>query len=80
MAAKQEAEQLVNMFVDQPINFPYIDTEDGLCIGSGYMTHNSAKQCALITVNVILSRCIDEEEQYRAYKYWEQVKQEIENL
>jgi hypothetical protein len=38
------------------------------------------QECALVVVNVILSRCIDEEEQYRAYKYWEQVKQEIEKL
>ena len=38
------------------------------------------QECALVVVNVILLRCIDEEEQYRAYKYWEQVKQEIEKL
>jgi len=38
------------------------------------------QECALVTVEKILSRCIDEEEQYRAYKYWEEVKQEIEKL
>jgi hypothetical protein len=48
MTPKEKAKELVNKFVDQPINFPYIDTEDGQCIGSGYMTYNSAKQCALI--------------------------------
>lgn len=38
------------------------------------------KNCALVAVNTILSTCIDEEEQYRAYKYWQEVKQEIEKI
>jgi len=80
MTPKEEAKELVNKFVKQPIDFPYIDAEHDHCIGSGYMTHNSAKQCALIAVNVILSRCIDEEEQYILYKHWQEVKQEIEKL
>ena len=38
------------------------------------------QECALVVVNVILSRCIDEDAQYKAYKYWEDVKLEIEKL
>jgi hypothetical protein len=82
MTVKQEAEQLVNMFVDQPINFPYIDTEDGQCIGSGYMTRNSAKQCALIAVNEIIQaiRYTEAKKDYGYVGYWNEVKQEIEKL
>jgi hydrogenase maturation factor len=40
---------------------------------------DTTKKYALITVDEILS-IIDEEEQYRAYKYWQEVKREIENL
>lgn len=47
----ETAKELIDKFVNQPINFPYIDTEDGQCIGAGYMTYKSAKDCALIYVN-----------------------------
>jgi hypothetical protein len=79
MAAKQEAEQLVNKFVDQPIRFPYIDTEDGQCIGGGQMTHDSAKQCALIAVDEIIKAHIHNEG-VRHLKWWQEVKQEIKKL
>lgn len=49
--AKEKAKELVEQFYNQPINFPYVDSEDGRCIGAGYMTHNTAKQCALIAVD-----------------------------
>jgi hypothetical protein len=42
------AKELIEKFVNQPISFPYIDTRDGQCIGAGYMTYKSAKDCALI--------------------------------
>jgi len=79
MTAKQEAEELVNKFVKQPIDFPYIDAEHDHCIGSGYMTHNSAKQCAHIAMNKLL-------EYSKAHgfigltEHYKQVKIEIENL
>jgi len=38
------------------------------------------QECALVVVNVIQLRCIDEETQHKAYKYWELVKQEIGKL
>ncbi len=52
--AKEKAKELIDKFVNQPINFPYIDSEDGRCIGAGYMTYKSAKQCALIAIDEIL--------------------------
>jgi hypothetical protein len=70
MTVKQEAEELYNKFHFEIPSYP----------DEGQQEHQAAKKCALIAVNVILSRCIDEEEQYRAYKYWEEVKQEIEKL
>ena len=44
------AKELIEKFVNQPINFLYIDSGDGQCIGAGYMTYKSAKGCALIYV------------------------------
>ena len=66
MEAKEKAEQLVNKM------FNWI-------AGGSVIEYESAKECALIAVDEILS-IIDEEEQYRAYKYWQEVKREIENL
>lgn len=66
MEAKEKAEQLVNKM------FNWIE-------GGSAIEYESARECALIAVDEILS-IIDEEEQYRAYKYWQEVKQEIENL
>ncbi len=50
MTAKEEAKKMIDKYLDLPIDFPYIDSEDGYCIGSGYMTHKSAKKCALIDI------------------------------
>jgi hypothetical protein len=66
MEAKEKAEQLVNKM------FNWIE-------GGSVIEYEIARECALIAVDEILS-IIDEEEQYRAYKYWNEVKQEIENL
>jgi len=82
MTPKEKAEQLVNKFVNQPIDFPYIDTEDDHCIGSGYMTHNSAKQCALIACRELKRQWI--ELNYikgpAETNYWDSVKEEINKL
>jgi hypothetical protein len=56
MEAKEKAEQLVNKM------FNWI-------AGGSVIEYEMAKECALIAVDEILS-IIDEEEQYRAYKYW----------
>jgi hypothetical protein len=66
MEAKEKAEQLVNKM------FNWIE-------GGSAIEYEIARECALIAVDEILS-IIDEEEQYRVYKYWQEVKREIENL
>ena len=82
MTPKEKAKELVDKFVDQPINFPYRDTEDGQCIGSGYMTYNSAKQCALIACRELKRQWI--ELNYikgpAETNYWDSVKEEIKKL
>jgi hypothetical protein len=56
MTPKEKAEELIQKYLNTPINFPYIDTQDGQCIGAGYMTHKSAIQCAIIAVDEILKQ------------------------
>jgi hypothetical protein len=51
MKSIEVAKELIEKFANQPINFPYIDTQDGQCVGTGYMTYKSAKDCALIYVD-----------------------------
>jgi hypothetical protein len=43
------------------------------------MCFDTAKQCALIAVDEIISS-IDAEDHFILYNYWQKVKQEIENL
>jgi len=76
MNAKDKAKKLVEKFSNQAINFPYIDTQDGQCIGSGYMTHKSAKECALIVVDDLIHEFND----VVAVQYYEEVKSEINKL
>lgn len=81
MTPEEKAKELIEKYVNEPISFPYIDTEDGQCIGSGYMILNSAKQCAIILCDEILEDMtirlgLDKSD----FEYWEQVKQEIEKL
>lgn len=78
MTPKEKAQELVDKYLLLPIDFPYNDTQDGQCIGNGYMLYNSAKQCALIAVDelIILGMWTDES----IGKYWQEVKKEIELL
>jgi len=89
MTPKERADELVDKYLLLTIDFPYTDTQDGQCIGNGYMLYNSAKQCALITVNEIIKSSparspindsSDAMPHFRAVEYWQQVKQEIEKL
>lgn len=86
MTPKEKAKELINKYLLLPIDFPYNDTQDGQCIGSGYMLYNSAKQCALIAVDEIIRLdvfdCNDEwsDKDGDTREYWKQVKQEIEKL
>ena len=68
MTPKEKAIELVEDMHDAP--------------ETGYNEH--AKVCALIAVNEILSDyknyLIHENTEYKGLKYWQEVKQEIENL
>ena len=75
MNPKDKATFLIDSVLNTPINFPYIDSEDGQCIGGGYMTYKSATKIALITVNELL-RDIENPN----FDYWSKVKAEIIKL
>lgn len=79
MTPKEKAKELVDKYLLLAIDFPYNDVQDGQCIGSGYMLHNSAKQCALIAVDELIKAT--EDVWFLDYgNYWQQVKQEIQKL
>jgi hypothetical protein len=68
MTEKEKAQELVDKFLQYtPVEYEY----------------EYAIQCALIAVDEILNSlksCWDEEGALIAYKYWQEVKQEIENI
>ena len=70
MAPKEKAQDLVNK---------YINLTDGWVMGIENWKHK--KKCALIAVDEIL---LNEKENHsvldKTYEYWQEVKQEIENL
>lgn len=72
MTPKEKAKELIEMFIFFASNEG--TTEDGF-IYSDEMQMFNAKQCALIAVDEILEECLQ-----LKIEYWEQVKQEIENL
>jgi len=78
MNAKEKAKELVEKYLNTIIHFPYIDTEDGNCIGTGYMTYNSAVRCAINAVEEILQLCWNGNTD--AKKYWNDVKSELQSL
>lgn len=78
MTPKEKARELVVKYLDLAIEFPYIDKQDGNCIGNGYMTYNSAKQCALAAVDETIEavKYLDDESE----SFWKEVEEEIEKL
>ena len=80
MTEKETAKELIEKYLNQPINFPYIDTVDKQCIGAGYMTYKSAVKCAIIAVDEILSLGYvgNEPSSFRVYKFYSDVKSELE--
>jgi hypothetical protein len=89
MTPKEKAEELVQKYLNTIIHFPYIDTEDGNCIGTGYMTHNSAVRCSIKAVDEILNNNCGantdgqqayEEEIYCDEYFWNDVKSELQNI
>ena len=80
MTPKEKADELIEKFLNQPIHFPYIDTVDKQCIGSGYMTYYSAVKCAIIAVDEITNANPYSAVGNSTRKYWQSVKTELENL
>ncbi len=81
MTPKEKAKELVEQYLNTIIHFPYIDTEDDNCIGTGYMTHNSAVRCALVAVDeLIKEQTMWQNGQTNPVLYWQEVKEEIEKL
>lgn len=76
MKPKDKAVELIDKFVCLDIDFPYIDTKDGRCIGSGYMTYKSAVKCAVIAADEILLTV----DQGFPTAFWSQVRMELQNL
>jgi len=77
MTPKEKAEELINKFnkVEIYISIEPTDIECELKHTQG----NTAKQCALITVDEILSIKIVRKDEL-IDEYWEEVKKEIEKL
>ena len=90
MTPTEKANELIDKYVKLRITFPYIDMQDGECIGNGYMTYTSAIKCALLEANEILNLNVcwwDESlvkaypEKYKPegmYEFWKEVKLIIE--
>lgn len=68
---KPKAIELVNKF----LSYSWISNEEG---NEVYSNTESAKQCALIAVDEILS--INKLKDVESQKYWQEVKQEIKKL
>jgi hypothetical protein len=70
ISAKEKARELVEkMFQFAPLEkLPY------------YSNHNMAKQCALIAVDEIIDLLWHTHRNETEYRYWQEVKREIEKL
>lgn len=77
MTTKQKSKELVDKFLNAPINncndcqVPYCD------IPCTRLTIEQAKQCALICVDEIWA-ALESERVFEQYDYWTQVKTEIQ--
>ena len=83
MKAKEKATELVEKYLNTIIHFPYIDSEDGNCIGTGYMTHISAVRCALSLVEEMIKEHTWKTStafENAQLKKWEDVKSELDAL
>ena len=77
---REKANELIEEYLNLPINFPYIDTIDKQCIGSGYMTYYSAVKCAIIAVDEIIKANPYSHVGNSTIKFWQSVKTELEKL
>jgi len=80
MKASEKAKELVKKFKTSAIEIPLGDGTNDVI--NGYITFESAKQCALITVDEILDAINwhDFETPNKEIEYWNEVKTEIEKL
>ena len=81
MTPKEKAEELVDKFYQTTPNEYFVNEPIG--IKGRYKSWEQAKQCALIAVDEILKENLelpDEPETVVRYLFWQEVKQEIENL
>lgn len=81
MTAKEKAKKLIDLFYQLFPLDKYVSTTDGE-LNWEYNNWNQSKKCALIAVEEILEMDLPilEEDADGFYDYWEQVKQEIEQL
>jgi len=75
MTPKEKAEELLDKFYQTTPNEAWIN--EPLGIAEEYKAWNQSKKCALITVDEILNVI---EVPSTEYKYWQEVKQEIQKL
>ena len=80
MTPTEKAKELIEKYLNLPISFPYIDTIDKQCIGSGYMTYYSAVKCAIIAVDEIIKANPYSHVGNSTIKFWQSVKTELEKL
>ena len=82
MTHQQQADELVERFYSLQIDFPYTDTEDGACVGTGQMTYKSAVKFALIAVEEIIKALNDHSDEIVTIntEYWQAVKDELNRL
>ena len=82
MTPKQKAEDLVDKFYQTTPNEYFVNEPIG--IKGRYKSWEQAKQCAIIAVDEILNSNPNypefKENEGTPIRYWEVVKQEIENL
>ena len=82
MTPKEKAEELVDKFYQTTPNEYFVNEPIG--IKGRYKSWEQAKQCALIAVDEILNSNPNypefKENEGTPIRYWEVVKQEIENL
>ena len=74
MEAKEKARELVDKYLDSSLQIEY---NEGDSSGMVSISFDVAKECALIAVDEILNLFWTD---IKGFVYWNDVKQEIENL
>ena len=80
MTAKEKAKELTTKYVDLTITTSGCAEKGKHCIVSNAMYKNSAKECALITIDEILKVSSFYNDAQAEVTYWQEVRQEIINL